>query len=232
MSLPNLLNVSISIWKLKQSSIGTVIYYMPVSEIGMMVFVGNKDFIVSAYTEESLEDWLVLYPSSTEIQSQDDAIAMYSSLSQINRTDEGNFIYSPTYFSATEEWRSKGVFFTIPANSVGINDTVISSQLRIQGADFWVSSNVDGNDAEFSVIDKDNVLGYHTLLSLPPGYPIELVKFVETNYFPSGLHKGEKYATQAHPVAQGLYIRIKYTNNSMDQEAKMGVNYVWYVNPQ
>jgi hypothetical protein len=228
MSLPNLLNVGISIWKLKQSSIGTVIYYMPVSEIGMMVFVGNKDFIVSAYTEESLEDWLVLYPSSTEIQSQDDAIAMYSSLSEINRTDEGNFIYSPTYFSAPEAWRSKGIKFTIPGNSVGINDLMISSQLRIQGADFWARSDIDGNEVEFSVIDKDNVLGYHTIYSLPPGHPLELTKFVESNFFPSGLYCGSKTATQAHPVVQGLYIRIKYTNNSAN-EAIMGVNYVWYV---
>ena len=231
MSLPNCLRVSISVWKLKQASLGSTIYYMPGDGTGITVFVGNRDNILIAYTDETIAEWLVLYPAATEIHSEEDAIAMYSHLAETNRTTEGNLIYSPTYFSAAEAWRSKGIIFDIPANSIGINDLVIQSQLRIQGADFWVRSDVDGNMAEFSVIDKDNVLGYHTLYSLPPGYPLELAKFVESNYFPSGLYIGSKNATQAHPVVQGLYVRVKYTNNS-STDAKMGVNYVWYVTQQ
>jgi hypothetical protein len=65
-------------------------------------------------------------------------------------------------------------------------------------------------------------------MGLPAGYPLELSKFVETNYFPSGLFVSERKAPSAANVVTGLYVRVKYTNNS-SAIATLGVNYVWYI---
>lgn len=143
------------------------------------------------------------------------------------RNEHGNAVVAPTHVHISEAWRMEGVRFTASGHTTTIHDYHITKEILMQGGHWWTLSHGLNDSADFSVIDKDDVLGLHTLYSLPPGYPIELKKFVKDYYVPSGLTTGLIQAPTVSPVVSGLYVRVAYENNS-DEDAEIGVNYIYY----
>lgn len=79
------------------------------------------------------------------------------------------------------------------------------------GGEYWTDANVLENDyVEFSVVDKDNVLGYHTKYGLTPGVDvIELAKYIRKRpLVPSTKDKIE--SGNAVLLREGLYLRTIY----------------------
>lgn len=227
--LPSVILISLSVWEQKKSSMTSSIFYVLEADVGLSPYAGNKDFIIKSFVPWAEKDaWIAANPTATALTYETDVIVQFASLVEKQRNPEGNLVYAPTFFQAEQSWRSKGVYFTVAGNSEGIYDYEIASELLIQGAEFFVNSDVSGNSADFSIIDKNNILGYHTMMGLPLGTPIELTKFVETNYFPAGLFVSERKAPTASRVYAGLFVRVKYVNNSANT-AQVGVNYVWFV---
>jgi hypothetical protein len=104
-------------------------------------------------------------------------------------------------------------------------DNVITEELKICGGEYWIyEDDVDKvhiNDyVEFSIIDKDDVLGLFSYYGLTLGVDIlELNKFVKTDYIKKGNKANGYYADLsksvkgANGLIVGLYTRIKYESN-------------------
>lgn len=139
----------------------------------------------------------------------------------------GSPVVATTYPYVPDAWRMEGIRFTASGQTTTVYDYYITKEILMQGGHWWTLSHGLNDSADFSVVDKDNVLGLHTLYGLPPGYPIELKKFVKNYHIPSGLTTGIIQAPTVSPVVSGLYVRIAYDNNS-DENAEIGVNYIYY----
>jgi hypothetical protein len=150
-----------------------------------------------------------------------------ANLSVTRRNEDGNTIVAPTHTCINESWRMEGIRFTASGQTTTIYDYHITKEILMQGGHWWTSAHGLDDSADFSIIDKDDILGLHTLYDLPPGYPIELKKFVKNYHIPSGLTTGTIQAPTVSPVVSGLYVRIAYDNNS-DENAEIGVNYIYY----
>ena len=111
----------------------------------------------------------------------------------------------------------KGV---VPFGTTKFFDTLVESEKRICGGEYWVkNSDVDkiheDDYIEFSIIDKNDILGLFSTYGLTAGTDIlELVKFVYTDYIQKGnplegfhsiLYEGIK-GTNA--VVPGLFMRM------------------------
>lgn len=136
-------------------------------------------------------------------------------------------VFAPTYFRIDESWRMEGIRFTASGNSTTMYDFRITKELLMQGGLWWVQTTSNTDSADFSIVDKDNILGLHTLYGLPVGTAIELKKFVKNYSIPPGTNNGQIQAPTVSPVVSGLYIRTTYDNNG-DDPAEIGVNYIWY----
>lgn len=143
------------------------------------------------------------------------------------RNTSGAAIIAPTYFTIDESWRMEGIRFTASGNTTTICDYHINKEILMQGGQWWTLTTGMDDVADFSVVDKDNTLGLHTMYGLPPGYPIELKKFVNNYYVPPGITTGMIQAPTVSPVVSGLYVRIAYDNNG-DDDAEIAVNYIYY----
>ena len=107
------------------------------------------------------------------------------------------------------------------ASKVTFNDIEITSEVKLEGGDYYVYSdlvNIPTEDmVEFSIIDKNDIWqpGLFAVLGLEIGEDVlELHKFVKTEYIVE--KKGEFYETaygaRAFEVMAGLFLRIAYTS--------------------
>lgn len=111
--------------------------------------------------------------------------------------------------------------FSVQPNTINIFDLEVTTEIRIVGGEIWVApsdvSKVHDDDyCEFSIVDKNNVLGLFSVYGIPQGGVLELKKFVRTEYIkkgdadsgynsvPGNLLKG------SNPVLAGLFRRITY----------------------
>lgn len=144
------------------------------------------------------------------------------------QNDDGVEVVAPTFLFTSEQARLKGFLLTAAPGIVTVLDVAVTGQLLVQGGQFWIKSAADGDSADFSVVDKDNVLGLHTQLGLPLGTPIELVKYVDGYQVPGGdMWRDEIIMPTVAPVTQGLYLRATYHSVGAT-DVKMGILYRWY----
>ena len=120
--------------------------------------------------------------------------------------------------------------------SLNFFDIEVTQEKRICGGEYWIfpgdESNVHADDyVEFSIIDKNDVLGLFSIYGLTVGVDIlELVKFVCTDYVKKGdssngyhsrLYEGIK---GTNLVTQGLFFRAAYDSNGT---ANLG--FIWRI---
>ena len=116
-----------------------------------------------------------------------------------------------------------------PPGALSIFDMVVNTVVYVRGGIFWVEGAARGSYAEFSVLDKDDVLGMHTQLGLPLGYPIELGKYAHRFSVPPVLPVWDKdiIMPTAARVLPGLYMRCHFFNASTET-AYIGCTYVTF----
>ena len=149
------------------------------------------------------------------------------------RTDEGYPVSAPT-FEATgglhPQWH--GHLYDVSAGSYNIFDEPITVEKQLRGGwyEFFDSSPVVGDYIEFSVVDKDDVLGLFPVYGLTVGQDIiELKKYVKTEYInPAGYgQRHEIVAKSTFVVTAGLYLRTSYHSEG-SQDFKLKVTTVAY----
>ena len=146
------------------------------------------------------------------------------------KNEAGVPLVSPTFLFATEQARLKGYRISCAPGEVSILDVEVTSQLLVQGGQFWITGGQLNDRAQFSIVDKNNVLGLHVLHGIPAGHPIELVRYVEDYPVPPApVWKEDIIMPTVAPVAPGLFLRAQYEAVDGGAQREMGVLFRWYV---
>lgn len=108
-----------------------------------------------------------------------------------------------------------GRLYTATAGAYSIFDEVITHEIRLRGGWYALvepSQAAVGDYVEFSVVDKDDVLGLFGPLGVPEGGILELKKYVRKDYVtPSLVGTRQTFKVGgAFPVIAGLYLRTAY----------------------
>lgn len=132
-------------------------------------------------------------------------------------TYDGSALVSQTFGVSLEQcgvWKCMK-FESIPEQTTFF-DVKITDEKKLQGGSYYIINNddIDERDyVEFSYIDIDNILGYHTLYGLPNGYPIELKKIVYKEYLKDEKERWFMDDKFYYPLTSGLYMRISFVSN-------------------
>lgn len=146
------------------------------------------------------------------------------------KTTEDVPVVSPTFLFSSNQARLRGYPLSCDPGAVAILDIEVTAQLLVQGGAFWMANTQFGDRAQFSVVDKNNVLGLHVLHGIPMGYPIELVRYVEDYYPPTAaLWDDDIIMPTVAPVAPGLFMRMTYEAINAGARRDMAVLYRWYI---
>jgi len=132
------------------------------------------------------------------------------------KTEDGGIVVGQTYGATPETAVWKKRKHTAIAGETSFFDIAITTEIRLRGGSYNVLNfdDVHGDDfLEFSVIDKDDVLGLFPLYGLTVGVDIlELHKFVKTEYIEDGGFEFGNNSWSAFLVYQGLYLRAAYNS--------------------
>lgn len=126
----------------------------------------------------------------------------------------GNPVFAPTFENVNMDVRWEGALYTATAGAQSMFDRPIVTELKLRGGWYELLDNnpVVGDYIEFSIVDKDNVLGLFAPLGLIVGTDVlELAKFVKTDYISPIDHGRQGFiARSAFDVMGGLYFRTTY----------------------
>jgi hypothetical protein len=142
----------------------------------------------------------------------------------------GALVTSSTYSHFKEAARFQG--FLLQASGINtdtILDHKLTDQIYVHGGWFWTQGGAMGDYADFSVVDKDNILGYFGYYGLQVGQDVlELGKYVDHCYLnPDGTDMAHLETPTVAPVASGLYMRVKL-HTTTDTPLALGVTYLWF----
>lgn len=140
------------------------------------------------------------------------------------RNENGILIYSPTLEDVQGLYPKKKMYKgSATAGMTSFFDNVVSYEKHINGGEYWIDnvSNVHEDDyIEFSIVDKNDILGLFSTYGLTVGIDVlQLVKFVNTDYVKKGdpttgyhsqLFEGIKGTNK---VITGLYFRTSYVSH-------------------
>lgn len=132
------------------------------------------------------------------------------------RTGEGRPVLAPSWESTENldpQWAA--TLHTAVAGAYSIFDQVVTDEIKLRGGWYALMTPgqaVIGDYVEFSVVDKDDVLGYFGYYGIPPGGVLELKKYVKRDYVvPSLIGDRQSFVVGgAFPVVAGLYLRTAY----------------------
>ena len=145
-------------------------------------------------------------------------------------TSETNMpIFSPSLEDVQGLYPKKKMYKnTVVAGQLNFFDVVVETEKRICGGEYWISSTGatkvhDDDYIEFSIIDKNDVLGLFATYGLQVGVDVlELCKFVITDYVKKGdpasgyhsqLFEGIKGTNKVIP---GLFYRAAYDSHGAE----------------
>jgi hypothetical protein len=153
--------------------------------------------------------------------------------------NEGKPIMSPSFYHADGYNEIQDMKkYQVTSTSVNIFDELIEKEIRLSGGQYWIREedvNMVSEDdyVEFSIVDKDDVLGLFSVYGVPSGGFIELAKFVRKHYVRKGDKNSGYYSDLASNiegaalVGQGLYKRMYYYSFGA-VPLTMYVNYITY----
>lgn len=128
---------------------------------------------------------------------------------------DGNPVWAPTFedtMGLYPEW--KGHLYTATAGATNIFDEVVTVEKQLRGGwyELFNDNAVIGDYMEFSVVDKDDVLGLFSLYGMVVGqHVLELAKYVKTEYInPNKKERQVFLANSTFVVYAGLYMRTIY----------------------
>ena len=152
------------------------------------------------------------------------------SVSHLGQSPDGHQVVAPTFLFTSDQARLEGYELSCEPDSVSILDIEVTSQMLVQGGQFWVEAGQRGDLAHFGVVDKHDIVGLHTQLGLPDGTPIELVRYVKNYRVPtSTLWREEIIMPTVAPVAAGLFLRCTYEAVAGGSMRHLGTLYRWYI---
>ena len=139
------------------------------------------------------------------------------------------------YAYSEEDSKHVGQLFNPVRGATSFHDIQVTTEVFIQGAkEYLISNGIDGDIVEFSVVDKDDVLGLFATYGLTVGvHVLEVAKFLETFHVEPGTHRGTLESQTAGQVLPGLYMRIKYESAPLRAtpdpgQIRMNVLLHWY----
>jgi hypothetical protein len=186
----------------------------------------RSDFNEVLATAASRE-WGLTY-TAADVRSLD--VDVIKTFAQEPRTPSGQIIYTPSGYSYVPEHTAfVGFRYTVPKGAHAIFDEQLTTQVKVQGGDWWVTGAVDGDYIEFAVVDKDNVLGLFDTYGLTPGSDVlELGKFMRTIYLPPGSSEGSRRVASPQAVYSGLYLRVIYHSVGALVDPVIAPSYMWH----
>lgn len=156
-------------------------------------------------------------------------VSLFSGNEEV-RSYEGKLIMAPTWETTdglSPEFR--GHLYKASAGATSFFDEKISTQIRLRGGWYEILQPEQaslGDYVEFSIMDKDDVLGLFSgygLTAGQPGHVLELKKYVKKDYVnPASAGKREEFRVGGgFNVIAGLYFRTSYVSvGSKDVDLK------------
>lgn len=220
---------SYSVWKeVAQTNLLSVYFFDQGSNSGLAWCGKGEHAYETKITSSDWSDFDTNFPSGTRIavSQKDDALASITGLDNL----PAGQVVSPTYAHIDEAARFQG--FMVTGSGIDTDtfiDHKITNQIYVHGGWFWSQGGELGDYAEFSVVDKDDVLGYFQYFGLTPGSGvIELGKYVEKCYLnPDGTDMCHLETPTIAAVASGLYMRTK-VHTTGETPLSLGVTYLWF----
>lgn len=151
------------------------------------------------------------------------------------KSSDGLHIYAPSF-----EWdgdlngRWKGQRYVASAGVLNIFDELITSEVKLRGGwyelldDPTIPKATNQDYIEFSVVDKDDVLGLFSTYGLTVGEDVlEISKFVVKDYINPYHNNREMFnVSSASTIVAGLYMRTYYySNGAQDVTFKRIIHY-------
>lgn len=149
------------------------------------------------------------------------------------KDENGIAIQSPSFrYEEGLDGYFKGYKYTALPNTLNIFDEVVTTELKVEAGWYEVldaNSNI-GDYIDFSVVDKDDVLGLFSGLGLTVGVDVlEVGNLVRTEYInPRNTGRTEFRVQQPATVLPGLYFRIKYNNIGLINNVNFKITYLVY----
>lgn len=146
------------------------------------------------------------------------------------RNPAGLVQFAPAHKIVSESYRKKGEAYSVAMNSTNHFDVEVSEALRLlAGGEFSaVGSITDGDYVEFSIVDKNDVLGLFAALGLTVGVDVlEVKRYVETYYLliaDTGVRMRIEPGTVAE-VPNGLFMRATYVSTGLVGAIDL---FLWY----
>jgi hypothetical protein len=135
-------------------------------------------------------------------------------LSKIVRTPQGMPVMAPSFVYVEQSGLIKGHRFVCQPDSTNHFDWQLAYSVALQGVLAIIVGNHDGDYGEFSVVDKDDVLGLFALYGLTVGVDVLMIqKFGETVYVPEGRSDISFMFDSAFQIPAGLYLRMTWECN-------------------
>lgn len=156
---------------------------------------------------------------SSDISDVSEAINYLKGRGPVN--EDGFPVIAPSFEDTgglTTVW--KGYQYTALPGTMNCYDQAVTTQIKVRGGWYELlddNANI-GDYVEFSIVDKDDVLGLFSTYGLEVGVDIlEIKKFIRTEYV-SPVTKGRQDFTSdgATTVMAGLYMRVCYMNTGTE----------------
>lgn len=156
---------------------------------------------------------------SSHIISEEIAPVIVEINDQPRQDENNNLIVRPSYGHILENSVWKGAMFKAIGGQTTFFDQEITTEIKLQGGSYRILnySNVGWNGdtqrdfIEFSIIDKNDVLGLFSKYGLTVGQDIlEVFKFVRNAHVLESETFLDKYS--AFPVVPGLFFRVAYNS--------------------
>ena len=227
------LNISYSTWSnIRDQSLQWGLFYHTKGE-GYQIYTGHKDyaFVSGAFDADATDFENNYKDEGILVTTPDDAYAYLIGITTPSQSMdlEGHLIVSPTHMSISENWREDGTdsLYECFPSGISIYDREINTEVLIDGADWFIENGHLGDTLSWAIVDKNDILGYHTALGYPIGTPIELIRYVKNRNIQPGKSSGGVHPPTVAPVVSGLFIRCIYDNVGEDT-TWAGINYDWY----
>ncbi len=196
-----------------------------VSEGAQKAYFTFKDAIV----ESNLDDIVATHTGEPYVTATQVTLAEEHDPKGVLRVADAHKIVEETY-------QNRGFRWTVTAGQTNFFDVQANAALiYLSGGSFSVRAALDADIhdddyAEFSIVDKDDVLGLFSSYGLTVGVDVlELQKYVVTHYFTdtdNGVRHHIEPGTLAEIVA-GLYMRAAYISNGAT-DLTFTVWYNWF----